>query len=56
MKIETDSHYKDALTEIAQLMKTDPPLGSPNGERLNELADAVVAYERVRFPLLSPIA
>jgi HTH-type transcriptional regulator / antitoxin HigA len=47
--IETDEDYRAALAEIEPLMMLDPEKGTPEGERLNALADAIEAYERPRW-------
>lgn len=49
MKIETDKQYRDALAELDKLMPLDPEKESPEGIRLNMLADAIVAWEREHY-------
>lgn len=50
--IKTDSDYRAALEEIAELM--DAELDTPEGERLDVLTTLVEAYESRRFPMELP--
>ncbi len=43
--ISTEADYRSALKEIARLMESDPELGTPNGDRLDQLSDQVLVYE-----------
>lgn len=47
--IMNDEEHAAALKEASALMNA--PKGSPEGDRLNELADEIVAYEEVRWPM-----
>lgn len=50
--VETDEQCEAALAELGTLMGAQ--LGTPEGERLDRLADAIGAYERVRWPFPEP--
>lgn len=50
--IRTDADYEEALEEISGLMAGDPPLGTPEGDRLDVLATLVQAYEARHHPVL----
>lgn len=54
MKITTASEHAAALEEAERLMKVDPKLGTPEGERLDELATAIEAYESEHFHFDTP--
>lgn len=54
MKIETDDDHKVALARIDALMSAEA--GTPEADELSALADAVQAYEEVRFPIAPPTA
>lgn len=47
--ITDDEEYRAALKEASGLMNA--PEGSPEGERLDSLADEIVAYEQKRWPM-----
>lgn len=48
--IKNDEEHAVALREIAMLMDSDPALDTPEGARLDDLVNQVVAYEKVRWP------
>jgi antitoxin component HigA of HigAB toxin-antitoxin module len=48
MKIETEAEYEAALAHLAKLMGAEP--NTPESKELNELADALVLYEKKHFP------
>jgi hypothetical protein len=52
--IADDAAYDTALLEALQLGMTDPDPDTPDAVRLVELADALEAYERVKYPDLIP--
>ena len=47
MIIETNTQYELLLTEAEALVAKDPEPGTPDAERLIELADALEAYEKL---------
>ena len=47
--IESSAEYEAAIKEIGLLW--GGPLGTPEGDRLDELATLVEMYEKVAFPL-----
>jgi HTH-type transcriptional regulator/antitoxin HigA len=49
--IRTKADYVAALAEVSALMRTDPKLGTPDGNRLDVLATLVHAYEARHFPI-----
>lgn len=49
--ITNDEDHKKACEELSQLMDLNPELGSPEGDRLEILADLIVAYEEIRWPI-----
>ncbi len=51
--IHTEADYKTTLKEISVLMKSDPDLGTPEGDRLDILATLVQAYESKNMPITS---
>ena len=53
MIITTDEQNAEFLAEVAWLMDTFPECAadSPEGRRLIELATAIEAYEKVRYPI-----
>ena len=53
MKIESTEAHNLALTEIGDLIHSDPAKGTPEGDRLEALAEAVEAYEKEHFPLVT---
>ena len=52
--IRTAKDHKAALAEISKLMKTDPDIGTPKGDRLDVLVTLVQAYEAQNFPMALP--
>jgi len=52
--IETEADHKAALREIEQLWGAKE--GTPEGDRLDSLADLVEAYEEAHFPIDLPSA
>jgi len=52
--IRTDADYRKTLKEISRLMRSDPELGTPEGDRLDVLATLVQAYEAKHFPIDLP--
>lgn len=54
--IRSDGDYRATLREVAALMDQDPPLDSPEGERLDVLATLVETWERRNFPIELPDA
>ena len=52
--IRTEPDYEAALDEIASLMSDDPPLGTPEGDRLDVLTTLVQAYEAQHHPVPLP--
>jgi HTH-type transcriptional regulator / antitoxin HigA len=52
--IRTRADHEAALKEIAVLMRDDPELGTPDGDRLDVLATLVEAYERKHYPIEAP--
>ena len=52
--IRTAKDHKAALAEISKLMKTDPDIGTPKGDRLDVLVTLVQAYETQHFPMALP--
>jgi len=51
MIITTEQQNDEALEEMNRLMDNDPQLGTPEGERLQELSDAVGEFEKRYYPL-----
>ena len=52
--IKTDSEHKAYLAEVERLMASDPPAGSPEGDRLELLAKLVEDYEKQRYDFARP--
>lgn len=48
--IRTDDEYRTALREVESLMLAE--FGSPEGDRLDALANLVAAYEAEHFALV----
>jgi hypothetical protein len=46
--------YVRKMEELAELMKTDPGRGTPEGDRLLELAIECEEYEQVNYPIGEP--
>ena len=51
--IETEADHKAALREIEQLWGAKE--GTPEGDRLDSLANLIEAYEEANFPIELPI-
>lgn len=52
--IKTEDEYEEALEEIGTLISNDPPIGTPDADRLELLALLVKAYEDIHYPLEFP--
>lgn len=52
--IRTEADYEAVLEEIALLMRDDPMLSTPEGDRLDVLTTLVQAYEAQHYPVLPP--
>jgi HTH-type transcriptional regulator/antitoxin HigA len=52
--IKTEQQHRDAVAEIERLATDDPPMGSPDGDRLELLAKLVEDYEKQRFAFARP--
>ena len=52
--VRNNRDYKAALREIADLMESDPALGTPEGNRLDILSTLVASYEQKSFPMDLP--
>ena len=52
--IKTEDEYEAALEEISALIGNDPPVGTPEADRLELLALLVKAYEDTHYPLEFP--
>lgn len=52
--IKTEDEYEAALEEIGTLIGNDPPVGTPEADRLELLALLVKAYEDTYYPLEFP--
>lgn len=52
--IHDDKDYRASLAEIAQLMKSDPALGTPEGDRLDVMVTLIEAYENKHHPIDPP--
>ncbi|ALK92011.1 hypothetical protein [Limnohabitans sp. 103DPR2] len=49
--IQTDEEHDLALKELSKLFDLNPEMGSPDGDRLEELVSLVHAYEALQFPM-----
>lgn len=54
--IRNQADYRRALREVSALIELDPPVRSPEGERLDVLATLVEAWERKHYPIEAPDA
>jgi addiction module HigA family antidote len=54
--IQTDEEHDLALKELSKLFDLNPEVGSPDGDRLEELVTLVQAYEAILFPMSQPTA
>lgn len=52
--IRTEQDYKSALREVSALVDRDPPVGTPEGDRLEVMSTLIEAYEAKRFPIAAP--
>jgi len=52
--LKTEDEYEAALEEIGTLIGNDPPVGTPEADRLELLALLVKAYEDIHYPLEFP--
>jgi HTH-type transcriptional regulator/antitoxin HigA len=52
--IKTEVEYEAAQEEIGTLIGNDPPVGTPEANRLELLALLVKAYEDIHYPLEFP--
>lgn len=52
--IKTDAEYRAYVEEVERLAAEDPPLGSPDGDRLELLAKLVEDYEVERYKFERP--
>lgn len=46
--------YRHSMAELERLMELSPAAGSPDGDRLRELAEKVEMFELAHFPLPEP--
>ena len=53
MKIVTEQDYEKALARALDLinMVPEPEADTPEGEELNVLADEIVKYEEIHYPI-----
>lgn len=54
MKNQTYLGYRQACQGLSFLLCADPPLDTPAGQLLSDLADAIEKYEKVMFPFPTP--
>ena len=52
MRILNKIDHEKALARLSELMDHDYELCSPESEEMLELADAIVAFEEIYFPIL----
>ena len=52
--IKTEQQHRDAVAEIERLAADDPPMGSPEGDRLELMAKLVEDYEKQKFAFARP--
>ena len=52
--IKTEQQQRDTVAEIERLAADDPPMGSPEGDRLELLAKLVEDYEKQKFAFARP--
>lgn len=52
--IKTEQQHRDAVAEIERLAADDPPMDSPEGDRLELLAKLVEDYEKQKFAFARP--
>ena len=53
MEIHNHQEYEKALIRIDELMDIQPEVepNTPEGQELNTLVEAVVAYENIHYPI-----
>ncbi len=44
--LKSEADYEQALDEIERFFETEPPAGTPEADRFDELANAIAAYEK----------
>jgi hypothetical protein len=49
--IQTDEEHALALKKLSILFDLNPEVGSPDGDRLEELVTQIQAYEVIHFPM-----
>ena len=52
--IKTKQQHRDSIAEVERLAAEDPPMGSPEGDRLELFAKLVEDYEKQRFAFARP--
>ena len=48
---QTEEQYELNLKELSILLDLNPEVGSPDGDRLEELVTQIQAYEVIHFPM-----
>jgi len=51
---EFEKFYESVLNVVGSLIILDPPLSSPEGRLLENLAVAIEEYEKVKYPDIDP--
>lgn len=51
---EEHREYRDKFDELERLMDANPAAGTPEGERLSELAVEIDEYEQINYPIGRP--
>ena len=49
--IKTEEEHALALKNLSILFDLNPEVGSPDGDRLEELVTQIQAYEAIHFPM-----
>ena len=52
--IRTEADYLAVMVEIDQLAENDPPIGTPEGDKLDVLLILAEAYEEEHYPIGPP--
>jgi HTH-type transcriptional regulator/antitoxin HigA len=52
--VKTEQQHREAIAEVERLAADDPPMDSPEGDRLELLAKLVEDYEKQRFVFARP--
>lgn len=52
MRILNKIDHEKALARLSELMDHEHELGSPESDEMVKLADAIVEFEEVHFPIL----